>query len=57
MKKFVITSEQLRKIEMGKQRKNAQEQGFYDGRFAPKVFKDKKKEENRYKCRKNKYCE
>lgn len=51
MKKYIITSEKLRKIELSKNRKEAQEQGFYDGRFAPKVFKDKRKEEDKYKCR------
>jgi len=28
-------------------RKNAMEQGFYDGRFKPRVVKDAKKETNR----------
>ena len=33
------------------QRKLALIQGFYDGRFKPKVVKDKKKEANRKKAR------
>jgi len=33
------------------QRKLAMQQGFYDGRFKPKVVKDKKKEERRRKAR------
>jgi len=33
------------------QRKLAMAQGFYDGRFNPKVVKDKKKESSRKKAR------
>ena len=50
--------EKLRKIRLGNERKSAVEQGAYDGRFAPKVFKDKKKEQNKKACRKKtKYIE
>jgi hypothetical protein len=34
------------------QRKLAMQQGFYDGRFRPKVVKDKKKEEEKKLARK-----
>jgi hypothetical protein len=34
------------------QRKLAMQQGYYDGRFAEKVVKDRKKEESKRKARK-----
>lgn len=33
-------------------REKAKKDGFYDGRFSPKVFKDKKKEARKRSCRK-----
>lgn len=32
-------------------RESAKEAGHYDGRFAPKVIKDPRHEEEKYKCR------
>ena len=32
-------------------REKAKEQGMYDGRFRPKIVKDKKKELSKKKCR------
>ena len=45
-----------RKVDQNKlaralQRKLALQQGYYDGRFKPRVVKDRKKEENRKKAR------
>ena len=34
-----------------RERERAIEDGFYDGRYRPKVYKDKKKEEKKYKNR------
>ncbi len=33
-------------------RESAKEQGFYDGRFRPKVVKDKKKQADKDACKK-----
>lgn len=35
-------------------RMSLKDAGFFDGRFAPKIFKDKKKETERTICRKSK---
>lgn len=35
-------------------RKTLKDAGFFDGRFAPKIYKDKKKETERTICRKSK---
>ena len=51
MSKYTITSEKIRMIEKSKVREEARAQGFYDGRFAPKVIKDKRKESTKYACR------
>jgi hypothetical protein len=51
MSKYTITSEKLRMIEKSHVRDEARKQGFYDGRFAPKVIKDKRKDSNKYACR------
>ena len=42
----------LENIEKSIQRKNAIEQGFFDGRFSQKVVSDKKKKESKNKARK-----
>ena len=39
------------KLARALQRKLALQQGFYDGRFRPRVVKDRKKEESRRKAR------
>lgn len=36
----------------GLERENRKEQGFFDGRFSPKVIKDKKKQQSKDACRK-----
>lgn len=42
-------NKQLLKMQHERERQNRIEQGFYDGRFAPKVIKNKKKEfKNKY---------
>jgi hypothetical protein len=41
----------ISKIEKRSQRKLAKEAGFYDGRFRPRVVKDKKKEASKRACR------
>lgn len=46
-----ITAEQLRKIEIAKERERRKEQGFFDGRFAPKSIPDKRKQANKRACR------
>ena len=56
MSKYTITSEKLRMIEKSKVREDARAQGFYDGRFAPKVVKDKRKESTKYACRSYRYA-
>ena len=35
----------------GQNRENAKEQGFYDGRFKPKVIEDKKKQADKDACK------
>lgn len=47
-----ITAEQLRKIELAKERERRKEAGYFDGRFAPKSIPDKKKKESKRACRK-----
>ena len=44
----------MNKTDLKIQRELSKEQGFYDGRFAPRVIKNKKKEMNKLLCRKNK---
>jgi hypothetical protein len=44
--------EKLIKLNKGSRREQALKDGAYDGRFSPRVIKDKKKEENKYKSRK-----
>lgn len=39
------------KLDQKVERQNMIEQGFYDGRFAPKKFLDKKKEQNKRSCK------
>ena len=56
MSKYTITSEKLRMLEKGRIRQESVEQGFYDGRFAPKVIKDKRKESIKYACRSYRYA-
>ena len=56
MSKYTITSEKLRMLEKGNVRKEAVAQGFYDGRFAPKVIKVKRKESKKYACRSYRYA-
>jgi hypothetical protein len=41
--KYVITNEQLRKLEAGRLREERKDAGYFDGRFAPKVQPSKKK--------------
>jgi hypothetical protein len=42
-----------RTVEESINRELAVEQGFYDGRYKPKVIPDKKKEDKKRKCRKS----
>ena len=50
MKRKSVKKDQIKRAR-ALQRKLAKAQGFYDGRFKPKVVKDKKKEEIRKKAR------
>ncbi len=43
--------DKLLKLAKGRERESAKEQGFFDGRFRPRVIKDKKKEKSRKKSR------
>ena len=43
--------DKLLKLAKGRERYSAKEQGFFDGRFRPRVIKDKKKEKSRKKSR------
>jgi len=45
-------NEELFNMAKGRERESAKEQGFFDGRFRPKVIKDKKKEDSKKKSRK-----
>lgn len=48
---FKITKEQILLIERKIRRQMAKENGYYDGRMRNCVFKNKKKEKNKRKCR------
>ena len=50
MKRKSVKKDQIKRAR-ALQRKLAKAQGFYDGRFKPKVVKDRKKEESRRKAR------
>lgn len=52
------SSELLYNMSKGNQRKNRVEQGFFDGRFAPKSIPDKKKKLSKIEARKKipAYC-
>lgn len=41
------------KLDQKIERKNLIEAGFYDGRYAPKKFTDRKKEQNKRACKEN----
>ena len=43
----------LKNIEKDAQRKQAIEQGFYDGRFRNRIIKDKKKQESKKRIKVN----
>jgi hypothetical protein len=43
------------KLDQKINRQNALDQGYYDGRFRPKVVKDKKKEKSKREARTFKY--
>jgi hypothetical protein len=47
----LTSSEKLHLLRKGAVREEARAQGFYDGRFAPKVVKGKRKDSNKYACR------
>lgn len=55
---FIIKYQQIKKMKSiakaakEKQREARKEAGFFDGRFKPKVIKDKKKEAVKFACRK-----
>lgn len=46
---------QIGKLDKKLNRESAKEQGFYDGRFCPRVVKDKKKEASKKAARNFKY--
>lgn len=50
-KELKVSKEDLLRIERQIRREEYIEEGAYDGRLAPKVFKDRKKEKNRRRCR------
>lgn len=50
-KPLKISKEELLRLERQIRREEWVEELAYDGRLAPKVFKDKKKEKSRRKCR------
>lgn len=47
-----LTKEQLRKIEAAVRRELAKEAGYYDGRNAPRVYEDRRKQASKDACRK-----
>jgi len=46
-----ITAEDIRLIEAAVRREEAVESGYYDGRHAPRVFVDRKKQASKNACR------
>lgn len=42
-KKLIISKEKLHKLKLASEREERKAQGYFDGRFAPKVEKDKSK--------------
>jgi len=52
MSKDKLTLEDILRIERRIRREEFIEEGAYDGRLAPRRHKDKKKNKNKYLCRK-----
>lgn len=48
------TTERILSMQKKRVRQERMSQGFYDGRFAPKVVKDKRKHSSKFACRNHK---
>lgn len=54
-KKYIITNEQLRKLEAGRLREERKDAGYFDGRFAPRTQPSDKRYKRHPKHRNSNY--